>query len=183
MRQRIALFGLIVMMSSLSSGAMASAQGTPQSVRPDEYASVALIYNQEFSALGNKALYPICIDVAYGRRTKPLLQYLRKAGFAVSDLSVCEPATARGGQHHPKDYAHGLRIFIDKLQRNQEGYISMHVVTEDLTVRPGEDLATTLRRGTYHLKQNEAQEWRITGYAKEYDFRDKKPESADCNAS
>ncbi len=94
--------------------AMARAQSAPQRLRPDEYASVALIYNQELSALGNRALYPICIDVASGMPIKPLLQYLRKGGFEASDPTVCEPATARGGQHHPKDYPHGLRIFIDR---------------------------------------------------------------------
>ncbi len=163
--------------------AMARAQSAPQRLRPDEYSSVALIYNQELSALGNRALYPICIDVASGMPIKPLLQYLRKGGFEASDPTVCEPATARGGQHHPKDYPHGLRIFIDKLQRDPEGRISMHVASDDLTLRPGEHLGTTLRQGTYVFKQNDHGEWQITSYTKEYDFKDKKQESANCDAS
>jgi hypothetical protein len=114
---------------------------------------------------------------------KPLLQYLRKGGFEASDPTVCEPATARGGQHHPKDYPHGLRIFIDKLQRDPEGRISMHVASDDLTLRPGEHLGTTLRQGTYVFKQNDHGEWQITSYTKEYDFKDEKQESANCDAS
>jgi len=162
---------------------MASAQGAPQRLRPDEYDSVALIYNQELSALGDRALYPICIDMARGVPTKPLLHYLRGGGFEVSDPSVCEPAMARGGQHHPKDYPHGLRIYIDKLERNPGGEIGMHVASGDLTIRPGEHFATLLRQGTYNFKQNEAREWQITGYTKEYDFKDEKQGSRNCDAA
>lgn len=181
MHRRIALLGLILTMSGLMNVATASAQGGPQRLRPDEYDSVALIYNQELSALGNRALYPICIDVPSWMPTKPLLQYLRRGGFEVSDPTVCEPAMARGGQHHPKDYPHGLRIYIDKLERDSGGQISMHVASGDLTIRPGEHFATLLRQGTYHFKQNEAQEWQITGYTKEYDFKDEKQGSANCD--
>ena len=96
MRRRIALFGLMLTMSGLMNVAMASAHGVSQGLRPDEYDSVALIYNQELSGLGNRALYPICIDMASGVPTKPLLHYLRRGGFEVSDPSVCEPAMAPG---------------------------------------------------------------------------------------
>jgi hypothetical protein len=154
--------------------AMTRAQGDAQHLRPDEYASVALIYNQELSALGNRALYPICIDMALGEPLKPLLRYLRKGGFEVSDPSLCEPAIVRGGQHHPKDYPHGLRIFIDKLQRDHQGRISMRVASDDLTLRPGEQIGTSLRKGTYLFKQNDAGEWKIASYVKEYDFKDEK---------
>jgi hypothetical protein len=164
-------------MSYLMNVAMARAQGAPQRLRPDEYATVGLIYNQELSALGTRALYPICIDVAAWMPIKPLLQYLRKGGFEVSDPSLCEPDRARDGQHHPKDYPHGLRISIDKLHRDAEGRIVMHVASGDLTLRPGEHFATLLRQGTYLFKQNEAREWQITRYTQEYDFKDEKQES------
>ena len=59
----------------------------------------------------------------------------------------------------------------------------MRVETGDLTTRPGEHFATTLRRGTYHFKQNEAQEWQITGYTKEFDFKDDKQGSINCDAA
>jgi hypothetical protein len=113
--------------------------------------------------------------------TKALFQYLRKGRFEISDPSVCEPAMASEGQHHPKDYPHGLRIFIHKPQRDSGGLVSMHVETTDLTLRPGDHFALTLRRGTYHFKQDEAREWRITGYTKEYDFKDEK--QANCDAA
>ncbi len=148
--------------------------GAPEGLRQEEYACVALIYNYELLALGERALYPICIDMPSGIPTKPLLQYLRRGGFEVSDPSLCEPAMAPGGQHHPKDYPHGLRIFIDKPQRNSGGLVSMHVETADLTLRPGGHFARTLRRGTYHFKQDEAREWKITAYTKEYDSKDEK---------
>jgi hypothetical protein len=169
-------------MTGLMSVPQASAQTSPQRLRPDEYDSVALIYNYELSALGNRALFPICIDMPSGIPIKPLLQYLRRGGFEVSDPSLCEPAMAPGGQHHPKDYSHGLRIFIDKPQRDSGGLVSMHVETGDLTVRPGEHFALTLRRGTYHFKQNEARERQITEYAKEYDSKDEKGQD-NCNCA
>jgi hypothetical protein len=178
----IALFGLILTMISLMNVAIAPAQSVPQYLRPDEYGTVAIIYNQELLALGERALYPICIDMPSGIPIKPLLQYLRTGGFEVSDPSLCEPAMAPGGQHHPKDYSHGLRIFIDKPQRDPGGLVSMHVETDDLTVRPGEHLARTLRRGTYHFRQNEAREWKITDYTKEYDSKDEKGQD-NCNCA
>lgn len=154
---------------SLTFVTITSAQVAPQRLQPDEYGTVALIYNHELSALGKRALFPICIDVPSDTPTKPLLEYLVKGGFEVSEASVCEPAMTRGGQHHPKDYPHGLRIFIDHLQQDSRGLLSMHVVSDDLTVRPGEHLAVTLRRGIYHFKKNEAGEWQIAAYTKEYD--------------
>jgi len=163
--------------------ALAREQSAPQRLGPDEYGTIALIYNQELSALGTGALYPICIDGAASIPIKPLLQYLRKGGFEVSYPSLCEPARAPGGQHHPKDYPHGLRIFIDKLQRDPAGRISVHVASDDLTLRPGEHVGTTLRQGTYLFKQNETGEWQITSYTKEYDFKDEKQQSTNCDSA
>ena len=181
MQRRIALFVLTLMMTGLMSGTLASAQNTSQRLSPAEYDSIALIYNSELSALGERALFPICIDMLSGIPIKPLLQYLHRRGFEVSDPSLCEPAMAPGGQHHPKDYSHGLRIFVDKPMHDSGGLVSMHVETGDLTVRPGEHLARTLRRGTYHLKQDESRKWQITGYIKEYDSKDeKKKDKYDC---
>lgn len=170
----IALCGFILTVSCcLTIAAMApGGQGAPQGLKPDEYDGVALIYNQELSALGNRALLPICIGMPTGIPTEPLVRYLRNGGFEISDEAVCEPAMAPGGQHHPKDYSHGLRIFIDELQRGSAGVMSMRVQADDLTVRPGEHLAQTLRRGTYQVKQDQAGKWEIANYTKEYDSAD-----------
>jgi hypothetical protein len=178
----IGLCGWILLLFSLTNVATAFAQGSPQRMQPDEYSAVALIYNHEVSALGNRALFPICIGVPSDAPSKPLFEYLLKGGFEVSQASVCEPAMATGGQHRPTDYPHGLRIFIDKLQHDSQGLVSMRVVTDDLTTRPGEHLAVTLRRGTYHFKKNEAGEWQIADYTKEYDSKDEKAQDGcDCN--
>ncbi|MGB2677080.1 MAG: hypothetical protein WAN12_08370 [Candidatus Acidiferrum sp.] len=181
MQPRIALSGLLLTLSSLINAAPASSQTAPDQLRPDEYDTVALIYNQELSELGERALYPICIDMLSGVHTKRLVRYLRSGGFEISDSTLCEPATAPGGQHHPKDYPHGLRIFIDKLQLDARGALSMQVAAGDLTLRPGLHVGILLRRGTYHFKQNEAREWQISGYTKEYDFKDEK--SVNCDAA
>ena len=154
--------------------AVMAGQDALQGLKPDEYNSVALIYNQELSALGNRALFPICIGMPSGMPTEPLVRYLRKGGFEISGEVVCEPAMAPGGQHHPKDYSHGLRIFIDKLQRDSPGVIKMRVQADDLTVRPGKHSALMLRRGTYLLKQDKAGKWQIAGYTREYDSADEK---------
>ena len=181
MQGRIALFGLTLIMAGLMSATLVSAQNAPQRLSPAEYDSIALIYNSELSALGDRALFPICIEMPSGVPTKSLIQYLLRGGFEISDEVMCEPAMAPGGQHHPKDYPHGLRIFIDEPQRNSEGLVSMHVVSDDLTVRPGEHLARTLRRGTYHFKHDESRKWQITGYTKEYDSMDeKRKNNCDC---
>jgi hypothetical protein len=166
----------------LTSGCLTTAmatQGAPQGMQPNEYDGVAVVYNQELSALGERALFPICIEMPSRRPTRPLVQYLRKGGFEISDEAVCEPAMRPAGQHHPRDYPHGLRIFIDKLQRDSDGITSMHVQADDLTTRPGEHLGQTLRRGTYRLKR-EAGKWEIVGYTKEYDSADEKAQDK-CN--
>jgi len=170
----IGLCGFILIVSCWLSTAAMAGQGAPQGLKPDEYDGVALIYNQELSALGKRALFPICIGMPSGMPTKPLVRYLRRGGFEISDEAVCEPAMVPGGQHHPKDYPHGLRIFIDKFQREAGGVISMRVEAGDLTVRPGEHLAQLLRRGTYRLEKNEGGKWQIVGYTKEYDSADEK---------
>lgn len=172
----MAFCGFILAVSCCSTIAAieSGGQGASQGLKPDEYDGVALIYNQELSALGNRALFPICIGMPSGMLTEPLVRYLRKGGFEIGDEAVCEPAMAPGGQHQPKDYSHGLRILIDKLQRESAGVISMRVQADDLTLRPGEHVAQTLRRGTYQLKQDQAGKWQIAGYTKEYDSADEK---------
>ena len=182
MQRRIGLCGFILIGSCWLTIPAMDGQGASQGLKPNEYDGVALIYNQEISALGNRALFPICIGMPSGMPTEPLVRYLRKGGFEISDEAVCQPAMAPGGQHHPKDYSHGLRIFIDKLQRDSAGVISMHVQADDLTVRPGEHFAQTLRRGTYQLKQDQAGKWQITNYTKEYDSEDEKGQHK-CNCA
>jgi hypothetical protein len=150
------------------------AQGQQGGLRPDEYDPVGLIYDDVLSVLGDRALYPVCIDVRTDTPVHQLLRYLRKHGRAVSDPSLCEPAMRPNGQHHPRDYSHGLRIFVDRPQRYPGSQIDIHVDVGDLTVRPGEDLALELRRGTYHLRRDENREWQIVGYTKEYDSNDEK---------
>ena len=174
MHRRIVFRKTVVTISLLAAAWVASGPVAGQELRQAEYGAVALVYNNELAALGKRALFPICVEMPSGMPTKLLLQYLRRGGFEISDESVCEPAMARDGQHHPKDYPHGLRIFIDKLQRDRGGALSMNVEADDLTLRPGEHLAQTLRRGTYHLRQNEAGEWQIVGYTKKYDSADEK---------
>lgn len=182
MQRRLAVYGFIILTMISLTTAIASAQAAHQGLQPNEYDGVALVYNQELSALGKRALFPICIEMPSGMPTEPLVQYLRNGGFEISDEAVCEPAIAPGGQHHPKDYPHGLRIFIDKLQRNSAEVISMRVQADDLTVRPGEHFAQMLRRGTYQLKQDQAGKWQIAGYTKEYDSEDDKGQDK-CNCA
>jgi hypothetical protein len=174
MKRNITIVALFMLLAgTLARPARASAQGgTTGKLQPDEYAAVALIYNQELSALGVRALYPICVSLPTDASTKPLVEYLRKGGYVVSDLSVCQPNASAGG--HPKDYPHGLRIFIDKPQRQSSGQLDMHVEATDLTLRPGEHVVATLRRGTYHFKLGDKGEWQVSGYTKEYDSKDEK---------
>jgi hypothetical protein len=172
-QQRDLLFGLIVCTSSLLNGALASAQSASAGLRPNEYDTAALIYNEQLSALGTRALYPICVSTPSGTSSKPLIQYLRKSGYAVNDLYLCQPNAGPAGGRG-KDYPHGMLLFVDKPQRESGGQIAMHVEVTDLTLRPGEHVVATLRRGTYHFKQGEKGEWQISGYTKEYDSADEK---------
>lgn len=175
MKKAAAIFGLMFFVGCLVSPVQALAQSATERLRPDEYDTVALIYNDELSALGGRALYPICVSTPESAPTRPLIEYLRKGGYAISDLSLCLPNTGPGGKH-PKDYPHGLLISIDKYQRMHAGEFDIHVDVSDLTLRPGDHLALLLRRGTYHLKQDEKGKWRVSGYTKEYDFKDEKQE-------
>jgi hypothetical protein len=171
MEQRIVVCGLILLVSGLVNVVPAVAQGAPERLRPDEYETVALIFNQELSAVGERALYPICIDAPPGTPLKPLVRYLRRGGYPISDPSVCNPAMGPGADH-PKDYPHGMQVAVGELRRGSGGELDIRVHTGDLTLRPGVHFATLLRRGTYHFKQNQKREWQITGYTKEYDFKD-----------
>ncbi len=182
MRRLGALCRWMVTISSLTNVAIVFAKWPAQRLQPDEYGIVALIYNDEITVLGNRALFPICIAVPSETPAQPLLRYLLKAGFDVSRPSVCQPAMGPGGQHRAKDYPHGLRIFIDQLQHESQGLVRMRVATDDLTMRPGEHFATTLRRGTYHFKKERSGEWQIADYTKEYDFKDEKAHN-DCDCA
>ena len=176
MQPRVAHYGFILIVSCcFTISAMGSrGKGLPRGLKPDEFGAVALIYNQELSILGDRALFPICIGMPPGTPTASLVRYLRKGGFEISDETVCEPSIASGGQHHPKDYPHGLRIFIAKVQHDSRGTMSMQVEVVDLTLRPGEHLGTLLRRGTYRFGQSTAGGWEIVDYEKEYDSADRK---------
>ncbi len=182
MKRPLRFSGWILAISALAVCATASAQDAPQRLRPDEFNAVALIYNSELSALGERALYPICIDTLVGVPVRPLLQYLRKYGFQVSDPSICEPGIGRGGHYHPKDWPHGLRISIEKLPPNAEGLLSIRAAAGDLTIRPGVHFGTLLRSGTYHFKRSETQDWEIAGYTKDYDWKDEK-ECSHCDCA
>jgi len=174
MELRIVHCGLILALVGLACAPPARAQTASQRLRSDEFDVVALVYNSELSGLGEAALFPICIHPPSATPSKPLLQNLRRGGFQVSDEVICEPAMARGGQHHPRDFPHGLRISMENLRRDPDGTVSLRAASDDLTTRPGVHFALTLRRGTYKFKRNQAGEWQITGYTKEFDFRDEK---------
>jgi len=181
MKRSVTILALLMLLAGTAvKPARASAQGGSRKLQPAEYDTVALIYNQELSALGGRALYPICVGLPTDTPTRPLLEYLRRGGYAVSELSVCEPSAGPAGSH-PKDYPHGLRIFIDKLQRAPGGQVNILVEATDLTLRPGEHFGSPLRRGTYHFKQSEKGEWQVSSYTKEYDSKDEK--QGDCKAA
>lgn len=175
MQLRIGVFGLILLASGLAGTALASKQVAPDKLRPDEWNTVALIYNAELSALGERALYPVCISLPPGTPLKSLLKYLRRGGYTVSDPRVCSPNLDKG------DYPHGLVIDIDNLRRGPDGQLDVHMTTGDNTIHYGVHFATLLRRGTYSFKQNEKGEWQITSYTKEYDFKDEKKGHGECN--
>ena len=169
------VFGNALVILGMVSGSL-NAQVSPNNgsaLRSDEYAAVALIYNDEVSALGRRALFPICILLPASVSEKPLLKYLQGSGYAASDSSLCNPAMATDGQHHPiKDYPHGLLISLGAPQRDQNGLINLQVQADDLTLRPGEHFATMLRKGIYHLRLDDREEWQIVGYTKDYDSAD-----------
>ena len=182
MKHRGAVLCSVLLVAVVARGARTPAQGASEGLRANEYDTVALIFDEELAALGKRALYPICISTTSDTPLKPLLRYLRRGGYPVSNLSLCEPNT---GKHpnHPSDYSHGMRILIDRPQRHSGGLVDLHVQTDDLTVRPGDHLALTLRRGTYHFRRSEEGEWQIVGYTREYEFKDEEKQPCNCNAS
>lgn len=145
-------------------------------LRLDEYEIAALIYDSEIEALGDRALYPTCIALPSGVPTQPLLKYLQRGGYQVSGPELCDPASSSGGQHHPRDYPHGLRIFISNPQDGQNGLLRVKVESGDLTLRPGRHFVSLLRRGTYNFKRENG-EFKIVGYTKEFDSKDAIPDN------
>jgi hypothetical protein len=174
--------GVLLCLILLFSSVMASAQNGSEPLRATEYGTVGVIFNEELSALGGRALYPICVNAPKDAPLKSLISYLRKASYPISDLSLCVPNVAPNGEH-PKDYPHGMQLFIDNPHRDAKGQIDIHVETSDLTMRPGEHLALVLRRGTYHFKTKEIGAWEMTGYMKEYDSKDEKPNCVAARSS
>jgi hypothetical protein len=166
----------------LCSSVITSEQSGSESLRATEYGTVGLIFNEELSALGAKALYPICVDAPKDAPLKSLVSYLRKASYPISDLRLCVPNLAPI-REHPKDYPHGMQIFIDNPHRDLKGQVDIHVETTDLTTRPGEHLTLVLRRGTYHFKSKETGAWEMTGYTKEYESRDGNPNCVAAQSS
>ena len=84
-----------------------------------DYLKEALGWNGQDTSIGEGKYVDKAVNFWVREQTKPN----GKGGYEISDESLCEPAMAPGGQHHPKDYPHGLRIFIDKLQRDPGGEI------------------------------------------------------------
>lgn len=153
----------------------ASAQKPEDWLSSDEYDSVAVIYNAEIGALGERALYPICIGTPIGTSSRAITRYLRKYGFNVSDERVCNPPLSHG------DFPHGLVIEILKVVHGSAGELDMEVMSGDNTIHVGVHFAEALRKGTYHLKRNQEGQWEVIGYTKEFDYRDAKPEQQECD--
>ena len=144
------------------------ANKSAEKLQPKEFNTVALIYNDELEILGERAFYPICISMPSGDSTNPLLRYLHRYGFAIYDSHICNPSLKYG------DFPHGMEIEILKLQHGPEGQLGIEVGLGDNTIHVGEHVATLLRHGTYHFKQNEKGKWEVTGYTKIFDYRDVK---------
>jgi hypothetical protein len=177
MRQLVILT-LLWVVAACPSIAAADRENSAKGLKPDEYSAAALIYNNELSVLGSRALYPICVT-ASGVPDKPLIRYLQQhldqPEYQVSEFSLCVPR-----QPHPKNYPHGLVIDIGQPQRESERMLNIHVHAGDATLHVGVHFATLLREGTYHLKRDDKGEWQIVGYTKKYNFADEEHPSGDC---
>jgi len=74
---QIASVGSACAISVLMISMVTHAQGQQGGLRPDEYDPVGLIYDDVLSVLGDRALYPVCIDVRTDTPVHQLLRYLR----------------------------------------------------------------------------------------------------------
>ena len=166
---KLVRLGLVLLISAFVIS-VASGQGAQEALRSDEYYAVAAVYNDELSALGERALYPICVVPPAGTRTDSLVHYLLRHGFTASDPKVCNPSPGSG------DFPHGMEIRIQELRRDPGGEIDMQVAVGDNTIHYGVHVAMILRQGTYHLRKDENGSWQIVRYTKDYDIRDKEPE-------
>jgi hypothetical protein len=174
MQRRSAVLRLALLGTMLTWVPFSSAQKAQEGLTPDEYDSVAVIYNAEIAALGERALYPICIGAPRGTSSRAITRYLRKYGFNVSDERICNPPLSHG------DFPHGLVIEILKVVGGPAGQLDMQVMSGDNTIHVGVHFAEALRKGTYHLKRNQESQWEIVGYEKEFDYKDVKEEQHGC---
>jgi hypothetical protein len=67
-----------------------------------------------------------------------------------------------------------MSIIIGNVHHTSSHTLDITVAIGDNTMHFERDLATTLRNGIYHFRLSENGEWELTGYTKEYDYRDKK---------
>lgn len=175
--QRIMVAPIIRGLVSLFLASLVVAAQTGQPLKQDEYAVVGFIYNDEISALGERALYPIYIQLPADANVKPLVRYLRRYGYPISDPSVCLPGLGS------RDYPHGLHIQLLQPQRHSDGTIDVEVRVGDLTLRPGIHFATFLREGAYHFKLNHSGEWQMIGYTKKYGLTDSEARNCEDHKS
>ncbi len=167
----------VCLVSLLLGTLFALAQESSGLIRPEEYEAIGLVHDDAVVALGNRALFPVCISVPADTPAQPLAQYLRESGRAVLDPWICEPATSDSPEERTRDYPHGLRILVHGVDRYADGQISIRVQADDLTLRPGRDLGSILTKGAYRLKRDDKGAWQIVSYTKEFDSEDYKQDA------
>lgn len=129
---------------------------TEEPLQPSEYRAFALICKQELSALGEKMVRPICVQVPPSKGTpKSLIKYLRSMNIPVRDGRACYP---------PGQLPLGSEIRIWEIKRGPGKQLAIKVETGNLTPEPGAHVGDLLRLGTYRLTKSDKQAWSIDRY-------------------
>ena len=131
------------------------------------------IVMSELSALKMPLDSPFCLAILPSKNTSStgadpsphLLAFLSKRGMHPKKASVCYKALR------------GNVIAID-LAPEADGQLRAKVAFSDVTIPPGEDLGTLIRRGVYHFIKNRHGEWIIMSYTAEIPEPSTKPGAA-----
>jgi hypothetical protein len=133
-------------------------------LQPHEFEAVAQVIHAALSAVGDPEVGPVCVTVAdqtlrtiraQAKAQKPLVDHLRRRHLSVSAATTC---------YRPSD-PQGLVIDVTSVVRKQEGDLLLRVDLVDQST--GGCFADLLMRGTYRLRKNREDSWRIVTYTDE----------------
>ncbi len=137
-----------------------------QALAAKDFRILGLVYENELAALGERAVFPICMTTPHEVPEDAVIEYLRSNNYRVSPRKICAPSLDTG------DFPHGLRIDVMHIVYLPDGSLRADVSSNDNAIHYGVHLAESLRKGTYTFARDTGDKWRVSQYTKLFDYQD-----------